>query len=68
MLGLSSSENVINPGDGVENLGIGMEVAAVTCGQDVPLFEMREGVFDNKILHLSGCLKILQRASLVLLA
>ena len=24
-----------------------MEVAAVTRGQDVPLFEMREGVFDG---------------------
>ena len=31
----------------MENLGIGMEVAAVTRGQDVPLFEMREGVFDS---------------------
>ena len=31
----------------MENLGIGMEVAAVTRGQDVPFFEMREGVFDS---------------------
>ena len=31
----------------MENLGIGMEVAAVTRGQDVPLFEMREGVFNS---------------------
>ena len=52
----------------MKNLGIGMEVAAVTRGQDVPLFEMREGGFDNKILHLAGYLKILQRASLVLRA
>ena len=52
MLGLSSSGKVINTGDGVENLGIGMEVAAVTRGQDVPLFEVRQGGFDNKILHI----------------
>ena len=31
----------------MENLGIVREVAAVTCGQDVPLFEVREGVFNS---------------------
>ena len=31
----------------MENLGIGMEVAAVTRGQDVPLFEVGEAVFNS---------------------
>ena len=31
----------------MENLRIVREVAAVTRGQDVPLFEVREGVFDK---------------------
>ena len=31
----------------MENLGIGMEVAAVTRGQDVPFFEMDKSVFDK---------------------
>ena len=31
----------------MENLGIGMEVAAVTRGQDVPFFEGREGMFNS---------------------
>ena len=31
----------------MENLGIGMEVAAVTRGQDMPLFEVSEGVFNS---------------------
>ena len=31
----------------MENLGIGIEVAAVTRGQDVPFFEVGEGVFDK---------------------
>ena len=45
--GYLALERLIDSGDGMENLGIGMEVAAVTRGQDVPLFEMREGVFDS---------------------
>ena len=47
VFGLSSSGKVINPGDGMENLGIGIEVAAVTRGQDMPFFEMSEGMFDG---------------------
>ena len=46
----------------MENLGIVREVAAVTCGQDVPLFEVREGVFNSDpaarefgIASLLGC-------------
>ena len=44
---LSRSGKVINPRDGMENLGIEIEVAAVTRGQDVPFFEVREGVFNS---------------------
>ena len=44
---LSSEREVINPSDGLENLRIVREVAAVTRGQDVPLFEVREGVFNS---------------------
>ena len=44
---LSSEREVINPSDGLENLRIVREVAAVTCGQDVPVFEVREGVFNS---------------------
>ena len=47
MLELSSSREVINPSDGMENLGIVREVAAVTRGQDVPLFEVSEGMFNS---------------------
>ena len=47
MFGLSSSREVINPSDGMENLGIVGEVAAVTCGQDMPFFEESEGVFNS---------------------
>ena len=52
----------INTCNRLENLGIEIEVAAVTRGQDVPLFEMREGVFDGDpaasefgIAGLVGC-------------
>ena len=62
VFGLSSSGEVINSGDSLENLGIVREVAAVTCGQDVPLFEVREGVFNSDpaarefgIASLPGC-------------
>ena len=44
---LSSSREVVNPSDGMENLGIVREVAAVTRGQDMPFFEMSEGVFNS---------------------
>ena len=44
MLVLSSSREVINPSDGMENLRIVREVAAVTRGQDVQFFEVGEGV------------------------
>ena len=47
VLGLSSSREVINPSDGMENLGIGIEVAAVTRGQDMPFFEVSEGMFNS---------------------
>ena len=47
MFGLSSEREVINPSDGLENLGIVREVAAVTRGQDMPFFEVREGVFNS---------------------
>ena len=47
MFGLSSSREVINPSDGMENLGIVRGVAAVTRGQDVPLFEVSEGMFNS---------------------
>ena len=43
---LSSSREVINPSDGMENLVIVREVAAVTRGPDMPFFEVREGVFN----------------------
>ena len=38
---------VINSGDGLENLGIEVETAAITIGQDAPFFEVCEGVFNN---------------------
>lgn len=47
MLGLSSSGEVVNPRDSLENLGIGIEVAAVARGQDMPFFEVSEGMFDS---------------------
>ena len=47
VFGLSSSGEVVNPSDSLENLGIVREVAAVTRGQDVPLFEVREGMFNS---------------------
>ena len=47
VFGLSSSGEVINSGDSLENLGIVREVAAVTRGQDMPFFEMSEGVFNR---------------------
>ena len=46
----------MNSGDGLENLGIVVEWATVTRGQDVPFFEVSEGMFDHDR----------QRASLVL--
>ena len=50
----------------MENLGIGIEVAAVTRGQDVPLFEMSEGVFNSnsaaREFGVSGLLGGRQRA------
>ena len=33
----------------MENLGIGIEMAAVASGQDVPFFEVGEGMFDNSV-------------------
>ena len=47
MFGLSSEREVINPSDGLENLGIVREVAAVTRGQDMPFFEVSESVFNS---------------------
>ena len=47
VFGLSSSGEVINPSDSLENLGIVREVAAVTRGQDMPFFEVSEGVFNS---------------------
>ena len=47
VLVLSSSGEVINPSDGMENLGIVKEVAAVTRGQDMPFFEVSESVFNS---------------------
>ena len=44
---LSDEGEVINSGDGLENLGIVVEWAAGTRGQDVPFFEVSEGMFDN---------------------
>ena len=44
---LFSKGEVINPSDSLKNLGIGIEVAAVTCGQDMPFFEESEGVFNG---------------------
>ena len=46
----------------MENLGIVREVAAVTCGQDVPLFEVREGVFDKN--HAKVLTKIARKLSI----
>ena len=67
VFGLSSSREVINPCDGMENLGIGIEMAAVTRGQYIPFFEVAK-VCSIKILHFAGWVKIRQRASLVLRA
>ena len=47
VLVLFSKGEVINPGDGLENLGIGIEVASVASGQDMPFFEVSEGVFNG---------------------
>ena len=47
MFGLSSEREVINPRDSLKNLGIGIEVAAVTRGQDMPFFEVGEGMFNS---------------------
>ena len=47
VLVLSSSGEVINPSDSLENLGIVREVAAVTRGQDMPFFEVGEGMFNS---------------------
>ena len=44
---LFSKGEVIKTCNGLENLGIGIEVAAVTCGQDMPFFEVREGMFNS---------------------
>ena len=44
---LFSKGKVINTCNGLENLGIGIEVAAVTRGQEVPLFEVGEAVFNS---------------------
>ena len=59
---LFSSGEVVNSGDGLENLGIGIEVAAVTRGQDMPFFKVREGMFNGDstasefgIAGLFGC-------------
>ena len=44
---LSNEGEVINSVDGLENLGIVGEEAAITSGQDVPFFEVSKGVFNN---------------------
>ena len=46
-MGLFSSGEVIDSGDSLKNLGIGIEVAAVTSGQDMPFFEVSKGMFDG---------------------
>ena len=45
VLGLFGSESVINSGNGLKNLGIVREVAAVARSQDIPFFEVSKGVF-----------------------
>ena len=52
----------MNSGDGLENLGIVVEWATVTRGQDVPFFKVSEGMFDNNsaasklgVADLLGC-------------
>ena len=47
MLVLFSPGEVVNTRDGMENLGIEIEVAAVASGQDMPFFEVSEGVFNK---------------------
>jgi hypothetical protein len=47
VFGLSSSREVVNSCNGLENLGIGIEMAAVARGQDMPFFEVGEGVFNK---------------------
>ena len=44
---LSNEGKIINTGDGLKNLDIEVEVAAITIGQDAPFFEVRESMFDN---------------------
>ena len=38
---------IVNAGDGLENLGIEVEVAAITIGQDAPFFEVCESMLDS---------------------
>ena len=47
VFGLSSSREVVNSCNGLENLRIGIEMAAVTRGQDMSFFEVGEGVFNK---------------------
>ena len=44
---LSHHQKVMESGDGLENLGIEVEVAAITIGQNVPFFEACKSMFDN---------------------
>ena len=49
----------MNTCDGMKNLRIVREVAAVTRGQDMPFFEVGEGMFDKnsaKFGHENLCL------------
>ena len=46
-VGLFSSGEIVNTSNSLENFGIVRKVAAVTHGQDMPFFEVSEGVFDS---------------------
>ena len=56
---LSNERKVINSGDGLKNLGIIRELAAVTISQDVPLFEVSKSMFDNDSAASKFCVSSL---------
>ena len=49
MFRLFDKGEVINSGDGLKNLGIVGEEAAITIGQNTPFFEVGEGMFNNDL-------------------
>ena len=56
---LSHHQKIMESGDGLENLGIEVEVAAITIGQNVPFFEACESMFDNNSAASKFCVSSL---------